>query len=154
VQLTESLRPYSPVHAKTPEFLAPNPPGDAEDFIRLRAEVRLLRCGLDVRLVVPPEARDDRPAHIDQALLKAVARGYAWTKRLLSGEVNSLSAIARELEVHPRYVGRILRCAFLAPDIVESIIAGKQPPQLTVERLRLGIPLDWDEQRRFFRAIS
>ena len=102
------------------------------------------------RLVVPPDANDERPSRVDQALVRAVARGHAWCERLLSGKTESLSAIAEELGVRPRYVGRIFRCAFLAPDIVEAILEGKHPPQLTVERLRDGVPLAWDEQRRMF----
>jgi hypothetical protein len=39
---------------------------------------------------------------------------------------------------------------FLAPDIVEAIVAGHQPAELTVTRLiRLeDLPLSWAEQRR------
>jgi len=47
-----------------------------------------------------------------------------------------------------RYVIRSFRFAFLAPDITEAILEGRQPPSLTVERLRDPIPYDWDEQRR------
>ena len=36
-----------------------------------------------------------------------------------------------------------------APDIVESILRGRQPVELTVLRLkRIGLPLSWIEQRR------
>ena len=87
-------------------------------------------------------------------MIKAVARGYAWYERLVSGEVDSLRAIAEELRVTERYVSRIFRCAFLAPDIVEAILEGRQPPQLTVEKLRLGAPLLWTEQRKSFRFTS
>ena len=37
-----------------------------------------------------------------------------------------------------------------ATDIVEMILAGRQPPALTPERLKSrqpGLPLSWDEQR-------
>lgn len=123
---------------------------DSEDLLSLRVETRLLRCGLDVRLIVPPDANDERPSRVDQSLLRAVARGYAWREGLLSGKTESLSAIAKELDVRPRYVSRIFRCAFLAPDIVEAILEGKHPPQLTVERLRDGVPLAWEKQRMVF----
>ena len=40
--------------------------------------------------------------------------------------------------------------AFLAPDIVEAILAGRQPVEFTANRIRrVGtLPLDWDDQRR------
>ena len=46
-----------------------------------------------------------------------------------------IRAIAEELCVTERYVSRIFRCAFLAPDIVEAIFEGRQLPHLTVEKL-------------------
>jgi len=68
--------------------------------------------------------------------------------------VRSINEIAREVGVTGRYVIRILRFAFLAPDITEAILDGRQPPAVTVERLRGPIPCDWVEQRRVlgFRA--
>jgi hypothetical protein len=43
-----------------------------------------------------------------------------------------------------------VRCALLAQDIVELILAGRQPPALTLNRLFGEIPMDWAEQRRMF----
>jgi hypothetical protein len=59
--------------------------------------------------------------------------------------------IARRNEVGKQYVSRLIRLAFLAPDILECIVAGRQPPQLTAQVLRTGrfdIPVDWAAQRR------
>ena len=45
---------------------------------------------------------------------------------------------------------RLLNLAFLAPDIVQAILEGRQPPELNVKAMtrRLQIPLAWEEQRR------
>ncbi len=48
------------------------------------------------------------------------------------------------------YATRILRLAYLAPGIVEGIVAGKQPRSLTLKRLLREIPLNWAEQRERF----
>jgi site-specific DNA recombinase len=53
----------------------------------------------------------------------------------------------------PRYVRRILRCAFLAPDLVEAILQGRQPPELTLARLCHTLPFDWSEQRKEFGPV-
>ena len=45
---------------------------------------------------------------------------------------------------------RLVRYAFLAPDITEAILAGTQSARITVESLREPIPLAWSEQRRLF----
>ena len=40
--------------------------------------------------------------------------------------------------------------AFLAPEIVEAILSGRQPTELTAERLKRFqfIPHSWEEQRQ------
>jgi len=51
--------------------------------------------------------------------------------------------------VNPSYFTRVLRLAYLAPDIVEAIVAGQQPSELTANRLvRMhDVPIDWTGQR-------
>ena len=58
--------------------------------------------------------------------------------------------IAERERVGSRYVRRLLRLAFLAPDIVEAIAAGDQPPELTAEGLaeRIDLPLLWTAQEK------
>ena len=48
-----------------------------------------------------------------------------------------------------RYVGRVIRLAFLAPDIVESIVEVRQPTSLTAAVLtrHIEIPLEWRSQK-------
>ena len=69
---------------------------------------------------------------------------------LHSGEVKSLTAIATREGVNYRFVGKIIRLAFLAPEIVEAVAEGTQPPELSTELLtkRLRLPLDWSDQKR------
>jgi hypothetical protein len=64
--------------------------------------------------------------------------------------VASVKGVATREGVTRPYVSRILRLAFLAPDIVEAILDGRQPPGCAVEPLRQLIPLDWHEQRILF----
>ncbi|MBI4606728.1 MAG: hypothetical protein HY721_32595 [Planctomycetes bacterium] len=48
---------------------------------------------------------------------------------------------------------RILTLATLAPDIVdvvEAILAGREPSGLSLERLTKGMPMEWEEQRQAF----
>lgn len=58
-------------------------------------------------------------------------------------------AIGKREKVGKRYVSRIIRLAFLAPDIVEQIVTGCQPPELTAESLlrdRRRLPPVWESQ--------
>ncbi len=95
-------------------------------------------------------AAPDRHSLIDLALIKAIARGRQWADDLLTGRVESVAAIAQRQGVLPNYVRRLTRLAFLAPRIVEAIVAGHQPPELTAKALteRIELPLLWSEQER------
>ncbi len=118
------------------------------DELTLRIPARLKLCSGEMRLVIPPEqARDLRPRP-NATLIKALTREHRWKERLFSGGAPSTSAIAKEEGVTERYVSRILRLAFLPPDIVEAILDGVQPIDLELERLLKGIPTSWDAQRR------
>jgi site-specific DNA recombinase len=50
---------------------------------------------------------------------------------------------------------RLIRLAFLAPDLQRAILAGEQPERLTLARFLDGdLPLSWAAQRRMFAAIA
>jgi len=49
-----------------------------------------------------------------------------------------------------RYVRHIFRYAFLAPDILEAIVDGRQPHDVSLEKLKMDLPVNWDEQRKLF----
>jgi len=108
--------------------------------------MHIRRRGFEMRLVIEG-SRGSAPLP-DLALIKAIARGRQWTDDLLTGRVASVAAIAKSEEVLPNYVRRLTRLAFLAPRIVEAIVAGRQPPELTAKALteRIELPLLWSEQ--------
>ena len=83
----------------------------------------------------------------DPALIKGMVRGYQWRSQLLSGEVRSVAELARKAGVNSRYVVRTVRMGFLAPDIIEAILEGRQTAAVTFEIFRQPIPLDWAAQR-------
>jgi hypothetical protein len=84
----------------------------------------------------------------NNALLTALAKAYAWQEQLESGQFEDLEDIAKEQGVDRSYVGRMLQLTSLAPDIVESILAGQAFADISLRDFRRGIPVSWDEQRR------
>ena len=106
------------------------------------------RRGVEMRLVI--EGNRAHAARADSALLKVVARARQWSEDLLMGRARSVAEIADREGVTDRYVRRLMRLAFLAPEIVAAIIAGDQPPELTAEALaeRIDLPLLWAAQEQ------
>jgi site-specific DNA recombinase len=124
-------------------------PMEPAELICLTIEARRKQYGGEVHLVVAPNSslsvRHPRPA-----LIKAVARGRAWYEKLLDGKVVDIKSLAGETGLTPHYVRNVFACAFLAPDIVEAILEGRQPLTLKFENLYRHIPLSWIEQRQQF----
>ena len=87
---------------------------------------------------------------VDPTLIKAVARGRAWFKELLDGRVVSVAELARRENLNMRYVTQQIELAFLSPTIVETVLHGRQPIELSFECLkRMGdLPRTWADQKR------
>lgn len=68
----------------------------------------------------------------------------------MSGSVAAMTDIAIREKVSDSYVKKVMPLAFLAPDIIAAILAGRQPADLTNQKLicEVEISLDWQEQRR------
>lgn len=120
---------------------------EEDNVIHLTFDAQIKRCGGEVRLIVPGAASGDTPARPSAPLIKAIARAHSWYEQLLSGSATQYS-IAKQNSVNDTYVNRIIRCAFLAPDIIESILEGRQPVDLTLDKLINNLPIHWDGQRR------
>lgn len=98
------------------------------------------------KLVITPDGTTRTPApraRVDNALLKALARGFRWRKLLETGDFATIEEIAEAENINPSYVSRVLRMTLLAPEIVEGILAGRQPEQLTMTRAMQSFEVEW-----------
>ena len=101
------------------------------------------------KLVITPDGNTAAPVprvRMDNALLKALARGFRWKKMLEEGDYQTLEEIANAENINPSYVSRLLRMTLLAPEIVEAILAGHQPPGLTMARAMQPFSCAWSRQ--------
>ena len=96
--------------------------------------------------IVLPEGATAAPPPPPSPLALAVARGFRWQERIESGDVKSISDLARLLKLDPSFVARTIRLAALAPDIIEGVLAGQEPDGLSLGFLRKEIPLLWEDQ--------
>lgn len=117
-------REVAPGEDAVPKPVHPDPEG----LIRLRVDAELKRCGLGMRLVVPPCNGIEARNRVEPALVKAVVRSHEWYQWMLDGVVNGPASISRRTGLTKTYVSRVFRCARLAPDIVDAILDGRQPP--------------------------
>jgi hypothetical protein len=103
------------------------------------------------KLVIAPDGASLAPiSRTDNTLVKALARVYRWKRMLDDGNFASIAELAAAEKINPTYLSRILRLTLLAPDIVEAILDGRQPPSLTLKVAMEPFPIRWDEQRVAF----
>jgi site-specific DNA recombinase len=121
--------------------------------VELTAAVAFKHRGIETRLVLPGLAQHDRRSRCDPALIKAIARGRAWFEELATGRARSLQELAKRDGISRRYIRRLVGLAFLSPQLVEAILQGRQPAELTATRLtELDLPLDWTEQHKLLAS--
>jgi site-specific DNA recombinase len=121
-----------------------------DDLICLTIEAKLKRCGGEVHLVVPPNSTEISSRHPNPSLTKAVARSRNWYQRVLEGKSSNQRSLTLHAGLTRRYLGKVFGFAFLAPDIIEAILEGRQPRDLSFKKLCVQIPLCWAEQRKQF----
>ena len=92
------------------------------------------------------------PVHGDPALIKALARGFRWRRMLEDGRYASISEMAKAEGVECGYVGSLLRLTLLAPEMVEAILDGRRPDDVSLLRLLQPLPQNWSEQRNALTA--
>ncbi len=109
------------------------------------------RCGGASRMIISTDGAQRQP---DPALLRVLSRAHRWFARLCSDEAPTIARIAEEEGFTRSYVARVVRLAFLAPDITAAIVGGEEPADLNAERLVRcpELPLSWSDQRRLFGA--
>ncbi|HZD24813.1 MAG TPA: hypothetical protein VE631_01025 [Alphaproteobacteria bacterium] len=127
--------------------LSPPPLRDAPEVtIRHTMPAQIKRRGVEMRLILDGPSVATKP---DRALIKAIVRAHRWFDDLVSGRARTLGEIAEAEGYHKRYVGRLLPLTFLAPDIIEAILAGTQPVDITAEMLTRFSDLltSWSDQK-------
>ncbi len=108
-----------------------------------------MRRGGGRKQVVAPEgapAWAPRRAQIDSTLVKALARAFRWRRLLEDGVYASCEELAAAERINGSYVSRVLRLMLLAPEVVEAILDGRHPPEITMVRLFRPFSVEWIRQ--------
>ncbi|MCO6414627.1 hypothetical protein JYK14_00325 [Siccirubricoccus sp. KC 17139] len=122
----------------------------AATSVTVRVPLTIRRRG-GRKLVVTPDGSRPGAAQArtraDPALVKALARAHRWKRLLESGRYASLSELATAERIDRSYLGKMLRLTLLAPDIVVTILDGRQSADLGLPALLEPMPNLWEEQR-------
>jgi len=113
----------------------------------LSVAVRLRRAGREIRMVI--DGTEPFAAKPDARLIRLLLRARRFNATLAQGEGILFAALAEREGVSRSYFTRLVRLSYLAPDITQAILDGRQPPDLTAEKLleHSRLPLAWHDQR-------
>lgn len=104
------------------------------------------RRGVETRMVIDNHVQVRTP---DSNLVDLIAKAHLYLGKPTDGADRSIAEVAKQCGVHRADISRILPLAFLSPTIVEAVLTGGQPIDLSAQRLArsIDLPLAWLEQQ-------
>ena len=126
----------------------PFPSGSDDETQTLSVPIRLRRTGREITMRI--EGTDPfATAKPDARLVKLLIRARRFNATILDSDGVPFAVLAKRQGVSASYFTRLVRLSYLAPDITEAILDGRQPPDLSADRLlaHSRLPLTWHEQR-------
>jgi len=114
----------------------------------LSVPARLRRTGMETKLLIQGASG---PLHrqADRSLLRLLAQARRFSNLIMSGAGMTVAELAAKVGVSRSYFTRVFRLSFLAPEITAAILQGRQPAELTANKLMLAGQLTptWLAQR-------
>ena len=89
------------------------------------------------------------PQRSPMRLIKLLVRARRFNAALRDSDGIPFAALAKREGVSPSYFTRLVRLSYLAPDIIQGILDGRQPRHLSADKLlaHSRLPLAWHDQR-------
>jgi site-specific DNA recombinase len=122
---------------------------EANDETRiLSVPVRLRRSWREITMLID-RADPFSFAKPDARLIKLLIRAHRFNATLAGSRGTPFAALAKQEGVSPSYFTRLVRLSYLAPDITQAILDGRQPSHLSADKLlaHSRLPLAWQDQR-------
>jgi hypothetical protein len=119
-----------------------------DEIPTLSVPVCLRRAGREIRMVI--DGTDPfAAAQPDMRLIKLLLRARRFNATLAHSEGVPFASLAEREGVSRSYFTRLVRLSYLAPAIIQAILEGRQPRDLTPEKLleHSRLPLAWHDQR-------
>ncbi|MBP0441280.1 recombinase family protein [Tianweitania sediminis] len=118
---------------------------DPADHHVIELPMVMKRRGIESRIVIEGMAIARKP---DRPLVDMIAKAHAYLEAFTDGRGLDRKQVASRFRVHPEDVSRLLPLAFLSPRMVDAILQGRQPVDLSVRHLAraVDLPIAWNDQ--------
>ena len=122
------------------------------DTVTIHVPFRLAKRGGRKEMMLPDGAEPTRKP--DNTLVKALARAFRWKRMLESGEFASISELAEKEGIAFTYMARLMRLSLLSPELVDAVMDGHQPANITLANLMDPFPTDWKVQHALWSDVN
>lgn len=122
------------------------------DTMTIHVPFRVVKRGGRKEMVLPEGAAQARMP--DNTLVKALARAFRWKRMLESGEFASISELAEKEGIAFTYMARLMRLSLLSPELVDAVMDGHQPANITLANLMDPFPADWKVQHALWSDVN
>jgi len=98
------------------------------------------------KILPPDDAQRLENRGQEPHVLRAVARAWKWRWQLESGVAATIQDIAAAEKISDRFVSRMVRLAYLSPEVLEQLLIQRRPPTVTLNELAEVAERPWGEQ--------
>jgi len=117
--------------------------------VSISKPMTIRRRGQEMKMVIGGLER--KPSNPDPALIKLIAKAHLLKTELEEGTIDSIKAFAIKHKIDHGDAKNLMPLSYLAPSIVEDILSGHQPEDLSARKLKYlsNLPTVWTDQRQF-----
>jgi len=110
----------------------PSPSATDDETQILSVPIELRRSGREIKMLI--DGTDPfATAKPDARLIKLLIRAHRFDATLVGSDGVPFAALAEREGVSQSYFTRLVRLSYLAPDITQAILDGRQPRDLTAD---------------------
>ncbi|MEN9923977.1 MAG: hypothetical protein RL268_103 [Pseudomonadota bacterium] len=119
---------------------------DTPDILRITIPLTHRRRNGRPRIQPPAEYTAEHDRGTDPHIMRAIALAWSWKRKLDTGEMSCNQDIATAENFTAAYVGRVLRLAYLAPNVLHRLLVDRTSPSARLKDLWYATDLPWAEQ--------
>ncbi|MEZ5809728.1 MAG: recombinase family protein [Zhengella sp.] len=135
-------------HEAVADCLAIGPASINSDALSFSIPFQFRKRGVETKLIIG----SGQSRAVDSTLIRSIAMAHQYYDAIKQGQ--TFEEIATSENLSKRRILQVIDLAFLAPDIVRSIMQGDQPIGLTAKWLGQNpLPSDWQAQRRIVATL-
>lgn len=121
---------------------------EKNDTIRVLIPLKLRKKNGRPTILPPADYKPSEDRTQDPHILRAIGRAWAWRRRMEAGEFSTVEELATALNLGDRHVNRLLRLAYLSPEVLKRLTCARENTALSLRDLCFSAGDPWLIQYR------